>query len=251
MRRLWCILAITFSTFALWAQTAEELVAKNIAAKGGMDKIKAIRSLRTSGKFQQGGITASWGEVAKAPDLLRNSLSLQGMSLIQAYDGSSGWQINPFEGRRDPELLGEDDLRDLVYQADFYGPLVDYKEKGNKIEYLGKDTVDGDDVYRLKVTLKNGDVTYYFLDPDTYLEIRTETQHFIRGSIRESVTNYGNYKQVNGVYYAFAIEQGPKGADPSSLAKFNLEKVEANAAVDDQTFKMPVVKSASSEKGKN
>ena len=81
------------------------------------------------------------------------------MSLIQAYDGSSGWQINPFEGRRDPELLGEDDLRDLVYQADFYGPLVDYKEKGNKIEYLGKDTVDGDDVYRLKVTLKNGEVT--------------------------------------------------------------------------------------------
>jgi outer membrane lipoprotein-sorting protein len=251
MFRLWCILLATvFSSVAMSAQTAEELVAKNLAAKGGIEKIKAIKSLRTVGKFQQGGITATLGEVAKAPNLLRNSLSLQGMNLIQAYDGSSGWQINPFEGRRDPELLGEDDLRDLVYQADFYGPLVDYKEKGNKVEYLGQDTVDGDDVYRLKVTLKNGDVTYYFLDPETFLEIRTETQHFIRGSVRESVTNYGNYKQVNGVYYAFALEQGSKN-DPSSAAKINLEKIEANVPVDDQSFKMPTAKATPVEKGKN
>ena len=94
------------------------------------------------------------------------------MTPVQAYDGSTGWQVQPFGGRKDPQLMGEDDLRDLLIDSDFDGPLVDYKEKGNTVEYLGHDVVDGDDALRLKVTLKNGDILYYYLDPDTFLEIR-------------------------------------------------------------------------------
>lgn len=240
-RSLSILLAVLFSAALASAQTAEELVAKNLAAHGGIDKIKAIKSLRMTGKFQQGSFTASMSESAKAPDLLRNTFTIQGMTLVQAYDGASGWQINPFEGRRDPELLGEDDLRDLVFQADFYGPLVDYQEKGNKVEYLGKDTVDGDDAYRLKVTLKNGDVVYYLLDPDTYLEVRTEVQHFIRGSVRESLSNFGSYKLVNGVYFPFAVEQGSK-RNPGASSTISYDKIEANVPIDDQQFKMPAVK---------
>src|SRR5580658_841416 len=152
----------------LQAQTAEELVSKNLQARGGMDKIKAITTLRMSGRLQQGGFTAQFSSTAMAPNLARQAVTLQGMSQIQAYDGATGWQINPFQGRKDAELLGEDDLRELVEEADFYGPLVDYHTKDNRIEYLGHDTVDGDDVYRLKVTLANGDILYYYLDPDTY-----------------------------------------------------------------------------------
>ena len=192
------------------AQTAEELVAKNIEAKGGIAKIKAIKTLRMTGRLQQGDFTAVVGQEAKAPDLLRLTFTIQNMTQVQAYDGAVGWQISPFAGRKDPELLGEDDMRDLVEQADFYGPLIEYREKGHTIEYLGHDSVDGDDAYRLKVTLKNGDIVYYDLDPDTYLEIRTETQQFIRGSVRERVTDLGSYKLVNGVYLPFSIETGPK-----------------------------------------
>ena len=85
-----------------------------------------------------------------------------------AYDGKQGWTIQPFSGRKDPQLMGEDDLRDLQLEADIDGPLVDYQAKGNTVEYMGHDTVDGDDALRLKVTLKNGDVLYYDLDPDSY-----------------------------------------------------------------------------------
>ncbi len=219
-------------------QTAEELVAKNLQAKGGVEKIKAIHSQRSMGKFQQGPFTAEVKADAKAPDLLRQEFTIQGMTQIQAFDGTTGWQISPFEGRKDPEMLGEDDLRDIVENADFYGPLVDYKEKGNTIEYLGHDSVDGDDVYKLKVTLKNGDVLNYYLDPDSMLEIRIEKTMYIRGAAHESVQDVGSYKQVNGVYLPFSIESGPK-SNPNARAKITLDSIQANVPLDDAEFKMP------------
>jgi outer membrane lipoprotein-sorting protein len=232
------MVAILFGAAALSAQTAEELVAKNLEAKGGVEKIKAIKSFKYTAKFQQGSFTAKFAEEAKAPDDLREMFTIQGMTQIQAYDGTSGWQISPFEGRRDPEMLGEDDLRDISEDADFYGPLVDYKEKGNTVEYLGHDTVDGDDVYRLKVTLKNGDIIYMYLDPDTYIEIRTERQQFIRGAVRETQTDLGSYKQVAGVYFPFSIASGPKSR-PDQKATVTIDKMEANVDIPDSAFKMP------------
>ena len=233
-----CVLAIVFTTSLLAAQTAEELVAKNLQARGGIEKIKAIKTLRMSGKLQQGSLTIQLSQDAVAPSFLRQMATIQGMTQIQAYDGSAGWQISPFGGRKDAELLGEDDLRGLVEDADFYGPLVDYKTKDNRVEYLGHDTVDGDDAYRLKVTLANGDIVYYYLDPDTYLEIRTEKVQYIRGSIRESFTNLGSYKLVAGVYYPFSIESGSKRS-PEDAAKIALDKIEANVSIPAQEFKMP------------
>ena len=217
--------------------TAEELVARNTEAKGGLAKIKAITSIRMIGRFQQGDFSATVGQEAKAPNLLRETFTIQNMTQIQAYDGSVGWQISPFQGRKDPELLGEDDVRDLVEQADFYGPLIDYRQKGHTIEYAGRIVVDGDDVYRLKVTLKNGDIYFYDLDPDTYLEIRIETQQFIRGSVRERVSEVGSYKLVNGVYYPFSVEIGPK-RNPSARAKITYEKIEPNVDINDSAFRM-------------
>jgi outer membrane lipoprotein-sorting protein len=232
------MLALMCASTILLAQTAEDLVARNLQAKGGIEKIKAIRSLKMSGKFQQGSFTAQIAEEAKAPDDFRQMFTIQGMTQIQAYDGTTGWQISPFEGRRDPELLGEDDLRDVSEDADFYGPLVDYKEKGNTIEYLGMDTVEGDDAYRLKVTLKNGDIVYYYLDPDTYIEIRTERQQFIRGSVRETQSDLGSYKQVDGVYFPFSISTGPKNR-PNQKGTITIEKMEANVNIPDSEFKFP------------
>jgi hypothetical protein len=220
------------------AQTADELVARNIQAKGGLEKIKAIQTLRMKGRLNQGGFTAVVGQELKRPAMLRSTFTVQGMTAIQAYDGQTGWQISPFQGRKDPELLGEDDLRDLVEDSDFDGPLVDYKAKGNTVEYLGHDTVDGDDVYRLKCTLKNGDIVDYYLDPDSSLEIRTERQQFIRGAVRERQTDLGSYKPVAGVMFPYSIESGPR-SNPSARAKVTIESIEANVPIEDAAFRMP------------
>jgi hypothetical protein len=221
-----------------FGQTADELVAKNIQAHGGMDKIKAIKTLRMTGNFDAGGFKAAIGTESKRPDMLRQTFSVQGMTQIQAYDGATGWQISPFGGKKDPELLGADDMRDLVEAADFDGPLVDAAAKGNKVEYLGHDQVDGDDALKLKVTLKNGDIYYYYFDPDTSLEIQIEKQVFIRGSVRERVTLLGSYKPVNGVMYPFSIESGSKN-NPDGRGKVTITKIEANVPMEDKSFKMP------------
>ena len=223
---------------ALQAQTADELVSKNIAARGGMDRLLAVKSLRSSGILQQGSFSMRIGTDAAPPNLLRSTYTIQGMTAVSAYDGAVGWKISPFEGRRDPELLGEDDLRGMIEDADFYGPLVNAKEKGNKIEYLGHDTVDGDDALRLQVTLKNGDILTYYLDPDTYLEIRIEKTQYIRGSVRETFTDLGSYKRVAGVYYPFSMETGSR-SNPSDRAKITISNMEANVSFPRSTFRMP------------
>jgi len=229
---------VCFLSVGLWAQTAEELAAKHLQAKGGVEKMKAIKSLRMTGQFESGGFKAVVGQESKRPEMLRQTFTVQGMTQIQAFDGSTGWQISTFGGRKDPEMLGEDDLRDLQEAADFDGPLVDAQAKGNKIEYLGHDQVDGDDALKLKVTLKNGDVFYYYLDPDTYIDIQVEKQQFIRGSVRESVTILGSYKPMNGVMYPFYLESGPKN-NPDQRGKVTITKIEANLPIEDGDFKMP------------
>jgi hypothetical protein len=221
-----------------YSQTADELIAKNIQARGGMEKMKAIRTMRITGKFEgDGGFTASVGQENQRPNLLRETLTLQGMTAVQAYDGSAGWQIQPFGGKKDPELMGEDDVRDLLLDADFDGPLVDYKEKGSTVEYMGHDVVDGDDALRLKVTLKNGDIIYDYLDPDTFIEIRREIQQFVRGSVRERVMGFGSYKPVAGVMYPFSISQGPK--DHPDEQTTTIQKMEPNVTIDPADFNLP------------
>jgi hypothetical protein len=244
-RILVAVLVVGLSSGA-FAETAEELVAKNIQAKGGLEKLKAIQSVRMSGTQDNDGFKAAVTQENKRPDLVRETFALQGMTSIQAYDGASGWQVRPFGGRKDPELMGEEDLRSLLLDADFDGPLVDYKEKGNKVESLGHDIVDGDDAYKLKVTLKNGDIIYYYLDPDTFLEIRKEQQLFLRGSVQEFVVNLGSYKPVNGVMFPFWSASGPKGADP--LPNLTFEKIEVNVPLEDTKFAVPATLKAAASK---
>jgi hypothetical protein len=105
------------------------------------------------------------------------------------------------------------------------------------VEFLGHDVVDGDDALRLKVTLKDGDIIYYYLDPDTFLEIRKEVQEFVRGSVRESVVEMGSYKPVNGVMYPYSISQGSKanrGAQTTTV-----EKIEVNVNFNPADFAVP------------
>jgi hypothetical protein len=228
-----CCLAI-FS----YSQTADELIAKNIQARGGMEKMKAIKTMRITARFEGGGgFTASVGQENQRPNLLRETFTLQGMTAVQAYDGSAGWQIQPFGGKKDPELMGEDDVRDLLLDADFDGPLVDYKEKGSTVEYMGHDVVDGDDALRLKVTLKNGDILYCYLDPDTFIEIRREIQQFIRGSVRDRVMGFGSYKPVAGVMFPFSISQGPKNNPDAQTT--TVQKLEPNVTIDPADFMLP------------
>ena len=232
--------AIAFFSFSANAQTVDEIISKNVQAHGGIDKLKSVHSLRTTSKFSQGSFRADFRQENKRAGKVREEFIVQGLAQVQAYDGKTGWQVSPFSGRKDPELLSQDDLKSLVVDADIDGPLVDYKEKGHKAELVGHDSMEGTDCFKVKLSMKNGDVRYYYLDADSFLELKVEIQTTIRGALQESELYYGDYEQVNGIYYPFAIEQAQKGS--SSRAQFSVEKIEQNVPLEDAHFSMPVSK---------
>jgi hypothetical protein len=178
------------------------------------------------------------GEMAQG--FFRMEASLQGMTQITAYDGKGGWKIDPFQGYgggKNAEVMTADELKGAEVQADLHGPLVDYASKGHKVEYLGKDTVEGSPAHKLKVTLKNGDVQTYFLDYDSYLEVKQTSKRKIREQEVETEAFYGDYREVAGVLFPFAIEQGMQGMP--QRAKIVIDKLEPNVTIDPARLKMP------------
>jgi hypothetical protein len=224
------------------AQTADDIVGRYLKAVGGIDKIQSVKSLRRSGKFiGGGGFEAVILQENKRDASVREEFVLQGMTGINAYDGKTGWKIEPWGGKKDPEALGEEEMKGIVEDADFDGPLVDYKHKGNKIEFLGLDKFEGTDTYKLKITKPNGDVYTYYLDTDYYMPIKIDLRRLVRGEEREYETALGDYKLVNGWYLPFSVESNPKG-HPQDKSKYVYDKIEANVAIDDWRFVMPVAK---------
>ncbi|HEY7001992.1 MAG TPA: hypothetical protein VH330_09635 [Candidatus Udaeobacter sp.] len=219
--------------------TVDELTTKNIEAKGGTSALHNLQTLRLTGKMlvQEGQIQLSFMQVKKRPDEVRTEGSLQGMTQIEAYDGKDGWRVSPFLGRKDPERMSADDIKALVEDAEIDGPLVDWQAKGNTVEYLGTEDVDGTLAHKLKVVRKNGDVSFVYLDPDHFLEIRVLTQRTRHGAHEEIETDLGDYEKVGGVFVPTSIEFGRKG-DPDKQ-RIVIDKVEANVPVDDAIFRFP------------
>ncbi|MGH9441496.1 MAG: hypothetical protein ACRD16_04425, partial [Thermoanaerobaculia bacterium] len=223
------------------ALTVDEIIAKNIDARGGEARLKAIQSLRLTGKavfsFGDNTLEAGWGQLQKRPGMIRTEISLQGLTAVTAYDGREGWSLQPFQGRRDAQRSSADDSRSTAQDADLDGVLVDWKEKGHKVDFLGTEDVDGTPALKLRVALKDGDTKYVFLDPDYFLEIRIETLNLVRGVENITETDLGSYEQVNGVWIPFSIDQGQKGAPRNS--HITVERAEANVDAGDELFRFP------------
>jgi len=208
--------------------TAEDLVARNLEARGGAEKLKAITSMHTVGTVRGGGgqefKTESWAVAGRG---FRSEFSLQGMIGISAWDGAQAWAIRPFGGRKEPQKLSPEDAKDLIERTDIAGPLVDHAAKGNTIDYLGTEDIDGTDAHKLRVTLKNGDFEYVYLDPDHFLEIRVSYHRMVRGQEQVSAVDFGEYQKVDGIYFPFEIGRN------------HIEKVELNIPIDAQRFAFP------------
>ncbi len=219
--------------------TVDDLVAKNLKAKGGAAALEAIHTIRFTGRLlvNQGQIELSFTQVKKRPDKVRTDAVLQGMALVQAYNGQSGWKIFPFQGRKDPERMSADEAKSLVEDAAIGGPLEHWKEAGGALTYLGIEDVEGTPAHKLKLARKNGDLTYIYLDPDYFLEIRLLDQRTEQGAKVEVETDLGDYEKVNDVYFPFSIESGPKGSNDKQ--KTIVAKGEANIPLDDALFQFP------------
>jgi hypothetical protein len=233
------ILAVFLCAVSASAQTVDEIVGKNLQAHGGIAKLKAIQSMRITGNFEISGMQAGFTQVYKRSMKVRMDATIQGLTLTQAYDGQNGWQVIPFTGKTDPEPMSAEDLKHIQEEADFDGPLLDYKQKGSTIQLVGKEKVGSADAYHLKITLKNGDVRNMYLDGTSFLTIKMVGKTTMQGTEVELESTFADYKQVQGVMFPFTIEQhATDGQVPSP--KITFQKVEINIPVEDSIFKMPV-----------
>ena len=234
-----CAVLLTASAFG---QTVDELIEKNINARGGKDKLKAIQSMRLTGTMKMGPMEAPLTIVKMRPSEMRMDFTIQGMTGTSAYDGTTGWSLMPFMGNKDPQKMTEEQLKEIRVDADFDGPTFDYKAKGNKVEYVGKVDTEGTPTYKLHVTTKEGKESNVYLDAGSYLVIRTEGTRNIQGQDLDVETSIGDYKTVDGLTMPYSMESHVKGKEGGQAV--TIEKIELNPTVDAAMFKMPAAAAA-------
>ncbi len=218
------------------AEDVVDIINKINKAIGGLDKIKAAHTAIIEGKFYQGAMEMSMIIKVKKPDHVRVEITIQGQTLIQAYDGERAWQIVPFLGTTDAESIPEEEAKNLKMQADLDGPFVDYKEKGINIELIGEEELEGNNVYKLKVIREGGDVYYYYIDKESYIPLK-HSHIMKKGDSEINVENfYSDYKSVDGILIPFTYESKVSG---QAAGSFVITEIKFNADIDDSIFKMP------------
>ena len=234
MRNAMLMIALTAS-FPAAAQTVDEIVAKALEARGGVEQIKALQSQRLTGRISFGPGNAGPFQVEmKRPGKMRDQLTLNEKTWIHTTDGKSGWVMS---GSQAPRPMSADELRNTAGSADFEGPLVDYAAKGNKVEFLGKDKVEGKDAYKLKVTLKDGQVRYDYIDAVSYLELKWEGSILYQGKELGVETLFRDYRKVGGLMFSFLLDSDTPGT--SNAQQIVFDRIELNLPEDDARFGQP------------
>jgi hypothetical protein len=217
-----CLMAFTL------AQSVDDVVAKAIVARGGIKRIKALNSQRLSGTISlAGGSAGPFVVEMKRPGLIRESVTLGGKSMIRTTDGDVGWVVGSLRDVLEPQQVNAEELHNLAQSADFEGPLVDYKDKGNRIELAGKEKIGKRPAYKLVIYMKNGENRIDFIDCKSYLEVKW--QGLVSGNLFESY--FKDYRPVKGLMYAFEIDSGKQ--------KIVLQKVDVNPKLDPARFEKP------------
>ncbi|HEV1284439.1 MAG TPA: hypothetical protein VNU44_03985 [Bryobacteraceae bacterium] len=212
----------------MFLQSVDDVVARAVEARGGIKKIKALNSQRLTGTISlAGGSSGPFVVEMKRPSMLRESVTLGNKSMIRTTNGDVGWVVGSLRDVLEPQQVNADELRNLAANADFEGPLVDHKDKGNRIELAGKEKIGKRPAYKLVIYMKNGENRLDFIDCKTYLEVKW--QGLIGGDLVESY--FQDYRPVKGLMYAFEIDSGKQ--------KIVLQNVEVNPKLDPARFEKP------------
>jgi outer membrane lipoprotein-sorting protein len=238
-RKVLPLLALLLIALPASAQSVDEIISNYISARGGLDKIKSVKTERVTG-------TISFGPDADGPFVIQRKrplkmhmeITLSGQTLIRVYDGKAGgWIYNPFLPNPSVKPMSEFELNNISDEVDFDGPFVDYKEKGNVIEYVGKDEIQGNSAYKLKLTSKNGDVSYFYFDASTALLLKWEGNRKINGKDIPWESFFHDFREISGLKYPFLVESDAPGTDQTQ--RITAEKIEVNIPVDDALFEKP------------
>jgi hypothetical protein len=220
------------------AQTADQVLARYLQARGGAEKIHAVETLRLTGRLTLTGVEAPLLVELKRPNRMRTEFVFQGKTGVRAYDGRNAWMILPVLGMDQPQPMPPEDAREAREQADVdLSPLVDPSAKGFTVELLGRESTLGKESFKVLVRARDGQVRTMYLDARSYLVTRIEETRQIEGKGEEFETLVGDYRPVAGLAFPHVIEVGPKRGDDRQ--KFIFDKIEVNVPMDDARFAAP------------
>ncbi|MDZ7900028.1 MAG: outer membrane lipoprotein-sorting protein [Arcicella sp.] len=224
-----------------FAQTADDIVVKHIEAMGGVEKWKALKSMQMNNKFNVQGMDIESKTSIIAGKSLKTEVSVMGQEIITAVDGETGWMQRPamMGGTGEPEDMPGAEIKETLKQTNLGGSLFNYKEKGTTIELVGKEKLDGADVYHLKLTEKNGDISNLFLSATTYYTLKSAGKRKVQGQEVDAEVNYSNFKQVEGLTFPHTMEvPSPMGGTMT----IETESIKLNPTLDEAIFKKPAKK---------
>jgi len=219
--------------------TADQLVAKVLQARGGVARLKEVKSERVSGTISFGpGAEGPFTVELKRPGKMHMEVTIQDQTVLRVYDGhGSGWIVNPFSGNKSAMPMSGDDLRNIADESDFDGPLLDYQSKGNQIEALGSENIAGKRSLKLKLTTKSGDVRTYFFDAVTFLLLKWTG---VRKTNEQEIpveSLFADYRDVDGIKFAFQIDTSSPGTNQTQ--KLSISKIELDPNLDESHFAKP------------
>lgn len=220
-----------------FAQTANEIIDKNITALGGTDKIAAVKTLQYDQSMNIMGMDMTGKSTIVVGQSVRNDISVMGQQMTTVVDGDKGWMINPMAGGSGAQPIPEEQLKTQKSNTVVVGTdLAVAKEKKYPVELVGKEKMDGKDVFNLKVTRPEG-VANYFVDASTYQLMSMKTTLSVQGQSGEVKMQYGGYKTIEGLTIPSTIEVNSP-AMPGAM-KMTLSNMVFNSKVDPSIFAMP------------
>ena len=239
MRKLAFLFLSVLLALPAAAQSTDDILAKYLVARGGLDKIKAVQSERVTGTISFGPGEEGPFVVERARTLkMHMEFNLNGQVIIRTYDGrSKGWTYNPFVPNPTVQPMTEADLRNIFEEADFDGPFVDYKSKGNQIELAGREDVEGKPADKLKLTNRNGEISYFFFDATSHLVLECQGIRQFDGKDIPWVTFFRDFREVKGLKYPFLIEYEEPGTE--NAHKITADKIEVNVPIEEARFGKP------------
>ena len=211
----------------------------------GQERLSKIKTTKSTGKSIAQGMELDFVIVASRPEKFRLEVDIQGAKMIQAFDGEKGWLVAPWTGSLDPIEITGVQLKSIRQQADMDGMLYNYKEKGFETELVGKEDMEGTEVFKIKQTDKDGDIYYQYIDAENYVLLKTTSKIKMGESVVENETFYSNYKEVDGMIMAFSFESKTNG---QTVSQINITNTEFNVDVDPAIFTMPAKQEVSEEK---
>ena len=261
--------------------TVEQIVNHNVAARGGLQAWRAVKTIAFEGKLGVGGdqraqlptsVPGKKDEVLptdrhppvemqvpfvmdlERPLKMRFSIEFRGTTAVQVFDGTNGWKLRPYLNRMQVEPFTPDELKKAATETELDGPLIDYAVKGTKVELEGTEKVEDRDTYRLKLTLKTGRTMHVWVDAHTWLEAKSEGQPRKLDGVEHPVEMYyRDYRPINGLQIPFLLETKvldvPHTAPvrvierPIPVERITIEKVLLNPNLQASAFAKPEITS--------